>query len=382
MATIEEMREELATLQQELRDLETEEAEETTQAHEPLEEKLAELEARERELQEARDEAERQCAEEADRRQQTLELMLQQVTQLEAITAELSATESAEPHQSAAELAEIATTREQELKGLYERLEELKKEDAEVTSNLTWLQQKAAKEIPHMQKKKEEILDNIAQSWEEEKRQLKKVYQNNVLVQRELFWHLKRGSYIKQKFTDPRNPKGQFEDKSNDFHDHRLKGEEDKIVREHMDLQSLIEDQTQEKMQLERSRDDMRRRWESGVDAKTEMGKDGYPKVQEGSRAWYQQRLNRLRGTLQKEQRLTRELINENAEMKSVKAGMDDKLRAVQEQLKQDVIEQARALQLKQREEAEDRRKAARNIQTQRVARDPVMLLEPSRLIR
>lgn len=371
-------------MQQELRDLETMEAEEVATSHlEEQEQKLAELEARERELQEARDEAERQCAEEHDRRQQTLELMLQQVTQLQSVTAELSATESAEPHQSASELAEIAAAREKELKGLYDRLEELKKEDAEVTSNLTWLQQKAAKEIPHMQKKKEEILDRIAHSWEEEKRHLKKVYQNNVLVQRELFWHLKRGSYIKQKFVDPRNPKGQFEDKSNDFHDHRLKGEEDKIVREHMDLQSLIEDQTQEKIQLEKSRDDMRRRWESEPGGKNvEMGKDGFPKVQEGSRAWYQQRLNRLRATLQKEQRLTRELINENAEMKTVKSGMDDKMRGVQDQLKQDVLEQARALQLKQREEEQRRREAARNIQTQRVARDPVMLLEGSRLNR
>eukprot|EP01065_Artemidia_motanka_P052134 TRINITY_DN9337_c0_g4_i1.p1 TRINITY_DN9337_c0_g4~~TRINITY_DN9337_c0_g4_i1.p1 ORF type:complete len:423 (+),score=196.35 TRINITY_DN9337_c0_g4_i1:80-1270(+) len=362
---VEELRLELADLQQQLEALDDELAAVPESAGdvspraiggEIAEERrrLEELEQRELELKAIRDDAEGKLKAEEEAHRQSLEMLMQQATQLErfvrAEAEQEGRQEAAAPHASAQELEDIGKTREERLREMHAELEELQKEDAAVTQNLAALQERAQKEIPELQRLKDSILDEMAAAWASEKHDLMKTYQNNVVIQRELFWHVKRGSYIKQRFVDPRNPKGQFDGKPHDFHDARLKSDEDKLVRELNELKGQLEHQTHEKIRIEKAKDDMIKRWEQGfvLDAhgRPATRVDGTPKLMEGSKAWFTARVTRLKASLAREQRLTRELINENAEMKTIKTGMEAKTRAATEKLKKEVVEQGRQARL------------------------------------
>eukprot|EP01062_Namystynia_karyoxenos_P044834 TRINITY_DN3309_c0_g2_i1.p2 TRINITY_DN3309_c0_g2~~TRINITY_DN3309_c0_g2_i1.p2 ORF type:complete len:391 (+),score=193.27 TRINITY_DN3309_c0_g2_i1:92-1264(+) len=385
--TAEELAAQLAQLQEELRGLDDalsggDAADQS--AVQAEQRRLEELQQREAELQRARDEAEAQLGEELRGREQKLQRLMRQLEQLETQTGREAAAEaqqgSMRPERAAAVLSEVADTREKDLCDMYERLAALREEDAQVTRSLQELQNKAMQVIPAIQQEKETLLGDIATAWAREKDYLMQVYKNHMSIQHELFWHLKRGSYIKQKFVDPRNPRGQFEDKAGDFADHRLRSSEDRLLREHIDLSKRLENQKHEKIQIERTKEDMLRQWEASHimrGGEVLYSKEGLVQYPEGSRPWYQQRRDRMVAQVAREERLTKDLINQNSYLRSVRSGMEDIKKQMSRAYEERMLHHAAQVERAKLDDRERRRKEREAQQIRhRVAKDPLALLD------
>ena len=101
-------------------------------------------------------------------------------------------------------LSETCVQRENDLQALYREIEQAEREDTEVKEKLRELQQRAPSAIPGIIRQKEEELGAIEDAWRIERRRLQSVQSELTRKQKQLSWHLNRGSYIKQRPVDPR----------------------------------------------------------------------------------------------------------------------------------------------------------------------------------
>eukprot|EP01062_Namystynia_karyoxenos_P044833 TRINITY_DN3309_c0_g1_i1.p1 TRINITY_DN3309_c0_g1~~TRINITY_DN3309_c0_g1_i1.p1 ORF type:complete len:422 (+),score=205.05 TRINITY_DN3309_c0_g1_i1:96-1268(+) len=321
-----ELRQELAELESRLRQLDADLGGEP-----PVSDKtLAALERKCEEQQKALAAAQAELDEDEDRRAKRLQQMVVQLERLEGIASREAEREGkqrkAPPAECAAQLEAVATHREDDLSSLHAQLSRMQKEDADVTQALMELKDRAALYIPEMEKQKDDLFTNIATAWQREKYDLTEEYKHAVLVKHELFWHLKRGTHIKQVFVDPRNPADAFENRAHDTHDEHLH-KLDKLVGHHLAQQAHSTQLDHEKVQSERSRRDQERQWEAApvsVGGKVAMSKEGLFKYPEGSKPWYEQQIGLVKAQLFREQRTTNELTDNLAFLRSVKAGMGD----------------------------------------------------------
>eukprot|EP01059_Diplonema_ambulator_P021353 TRINITY_DN3548_c0_g1_i2.p1 TRINITY_DN3548_c0_g1~~TRINITY_DN3548_c0_g1_i2.p1 ORF type:complete len:385 (+),score=157.73 TRINITY_DN3548_c0_g1_i2:1331-2485(+) len=290
------------------------------------------------------------------------------VKELYALTSKEAETEKRfsgiDPFECCEKLTQICMEREAELQDLYKQIEAAEKEDQGVKERLRVLQQRAPSTIPKVIQEKDEILRAIDEAWRLEKAKLNKHYTELTRKQRQLSWHLNRGSYIKQQPIDPRT-QGQFGIKGKvEVKDHRLAIWEERLVQDHIDMKGKAEDYKLQKIQIACEYERMRSDYEDRVD-----GKRGLP----GSRPAMDDMITLLKTQLVRESKSCKDLVNENAELKALKKQMEDEIKE-QRKYSQQLVDTRHRQQLQ--EKLEERQRALEANKKPQPRAQPLTIME------
>eukprot|EP01064_Diplonema_japonicum_P029192 TRINITY_DN4654_c1_g1_i2.p1 TRINITY_DN4654_c1_g1~~TRINITY_DN4654_c1_g1_i2.p1 ORF type:complete len:381 (+),score=124.85 TRINITY_DN4654_c1_g1_i2:1165-2307(+) len=254
--------------------------------------------------------------------------------------------------------------RETELQDLYKQIESAEKEDQDVKERLRVLQQKAPSTIPKVIQEKDAIMASIDDAWRLEKARLNKHHSDLTKKQKQLSWHLNRGSYIKQQPVDPRTT-GQFGSKGKvEIKEHRLEIWEEKLVQEYLESKGSAEDHKLQKIQVACTYERTRSDFEDRVD-----GKRGLP----GSRPALDDMIAALKTQLVREGKTCKDLVNENAELKALKKQMEAEVKE-QRKYSQQLMDTQHRQELEAR--VEERQKAMMENKKPQPRATPLQIME------
>lgn len=159
---------------------------------------------------------------------------------------------------------------------------------------------------------------------------------------KELAWHINRGSHIRpldRWGADPRTKGGTFSNENPYDNDQRLRGEEQNLLMEQNSKAAALEDNTAEKVMLNKRREAIEAQWKWGGPKPPKAPKEGkMPLPKEGTKLWYEEEIRVLKKLTTEEDAELKTLVDKNCELRASRQDLEARKKDVQKNLQVQLV--------------------------------------------